>query len=150
VDVSSTHVTAPRQSAADEARAEDEHGALVRSLSATLPRALGAAIATIVVLVSLVFFVWSLVATWSGNEHSALPLFQVTVAGTVVSLNALYARRTFSYVITLIGAVLWLWVSVTPFVPFWQTVLQSITVTIMIAGVVFSTAAVALSKKPRF
>lgn len=149
--MSSTHVTAPRpQSAADEAVAGDENGSLVRSLSATLPGPLGKAIATLVVLVSLVFFVWSLVATWSGNEGSALPLFQVTVAGTVVSLNALYAYRTFSYVITLIGAVLWLWVSVTPFVPFWQTVLQALTFTIMAAGVVYSTAAVQLSKKPRF
>jgi hypothetical protein len=149
--VSSTHVTAPRpQSSADEAAAGDENGTLVRSLSATLPGPLGKAIATVVVLVSLVFFVWSLVATWSGNEGAALPLFQVTVAATVVSLNALYANRTFSYVITLIGAVLWLWVSVTPFVPFWQTVLQALTFTIMAAGVVYSTAAVALSKKPRF
>src|SRR6478735_5088729 len=143
VTVSSTHVTAPRpSSAADEALAEDENGTLVRSLSATLPGPLGAAIATVVVLVSLVFFVWSLVATWTGNSDSALPLFQVTVAGTVVSLNALYARRTFSYVITLIGAILWLWVSVTPFTPFFQVLLQAITVVIMLAGVVFSTAAV--------
>lgn len=149
--MSSTHVTAPRPAtAADEAVAGDENGSLVRSLSATLPGPLGKAIATIVVLVSLVFFVWSLVATWSGNEDAALPLFQVTVAGTIVSLNALYANRTFSYVITLIGAVLWLWVSVTPFVPFWQTVLQALTFTIMVAGVVYSAAAVALSKKPRF
>ena len=59
-------------------------------------------------------------------------------------------RRTFSYVITLIGAILWLWVSVTPFVPFWQVVLQAVTVTIMAAGVVFSLAAVSLSKQPRF
>ena len=102
------------------------------------------------VLVSLVIGVISLVATWTGNADSFLPLFQVTVAATVVSLNALYARRTFSYVITLIGAILWLWVSVTPFAPFFQVLLQAITVVIMLAGVVFSTAAVRLSKQPRF
>lgn len=129
---------------------DDEHGGLVRSLSATLPSALGNLLATLVVLVTLVLGVISLVYTWTDNADEFLPLFQLTVAGTVVSLNALYARRTFSYVITLIGAVLWLWVSVTPFTPFWQVVLQAVTVTLMLAGVVFSTAAVALSKKPRF
>jgi hypothetical protein len=129
---------------------DDEHGTLVRSLSATLPGALGSFLATIVVLVSLVFLVISVVTTWTGRADDFLPLFQVFVAGTVVSLNALYARRTFSYVITLIGAVLWLWVSVTPFQPFWQVLLQAITVTIMLAGTVYSLAAVELSKKPRF
>ncbi|MFF1878796.1 hypothetical protein [Leifsonia sp. NPDC058230] len=129
---------------------DDEHGTLIRSLSAVLPTALGNLLATIVVLVSLVLGVWSLVATWTGHPEDALPLFQVSVAATVVALNALYARRTFSYVITLIGAVLWLWVSVTPFEPFWQVLLQGVTVTIMLAGVVFSMSAVQLSKKPRF
>lgn len=141
----STHVEEPRTADLD-----DEHGSLVRSLSAVLPGPLGSLIATLVVLVSAVFFVISLVFTWSGNQDEFLPLFQVFVAGTVVSLNALYARQTFSYVITLIGAVLWLWVSVTPFEPFWQVLLQGVTVTIMAAGVVFSAAAVGLSKKPRF
>lgn len=141
----STHVEEPRTTDLD-----DEHGNLVRSLSAVLPGPVGKLLATIVVLVSAVFFVISLVFTWSGDPDAFLPLFQVFVAGTVVSLNALYASKTFSYVITLIGAVLWLWVSVTPFVPFWQTVLQGVTVTIMTAGVVYSTAAVRQSKKPRF
>ena len=127
-----------------------EDGALIRSLSTTLPRALGNLLATIVVLVSIVLGVWSLVATWSGNPDNALPLFQVVIVGTVVSVNALYARRTFSYVITLIGATLWLLVSVTPFLPFWQVILQAATVALMAAGVVVSTAAVSLSKKPRF
>ncbi|GAA1445340.1 hypothetical protein [Leifsonia poae] len=129
---------------------DDEHGTLVRSLSAVLPGPLGSIIATVVVLVSLVFLVISVVTTWTGNADNFLPLFQVFVAGTVVSLNAIYARKTFSYVITLIGAILWLWVSVTPFLPFWQVVLQAVTVTIMAAGLVFSLAAVAQSKKPRF
>ncbi|WP_431277522.1 hypothetical protein [Leifsonia poae] len=129
---------------------DDEHGSLIRSLSAVLPKAVGNLLATLVVLVTLVLGVWSLVATWTGNADDALPLFQVVIAGTVVSLNALYARRTFSYVITLIGAILWLWVSVTPFVPFFQVLLQAVTVTIMLAGVVFSLSAVQLSKKPRF
>lgn len=150
IDDVSTHVTAPSTSHSEATVVDDEHGSLVRSLSATLPGPLGSIIATVVVLVSLVFGIWSLVATWSGNPGAALPLFQVFVAGTVVSLNAIYARKTFSYVITLIGAVLWLWVSVTPFDAFWQTVLQAVTFTIMVAGAVFSTAAVSLSKKPRF
>lgn len=146
----STHVTAPITSPTEAVTADDEHGGLVRSLSATLPGALGSVIATVVVLVTIVFGIWSLIATWSGNPGAGLPLFQVVVAGTVVALNAIFARKTFSYVITLIGAVLWLWVSVTPFEAFWQTILQAVTFTIMAAGVVFSTAAVALSKKPRF
>lgn len=129
---------------------DDEVGGLVRSLSAELPSALGNLLATLVVLATLVFGIWSLVATWTYQPQNALPLVQVTIAATVVALNALYARRTFSYVITLIGAVLWLWVSVTPFLPFFQVVLQAVTVTIMLAGVIFSVAAVALSKKPRF
>jgi hypothetical protein len=129
---------------------DDEHGALVRSLSATLPGPLGSIIATVIVLVFLVLGVISLVTTWTGNADDFLPLFQVSVAATVVSLNALFARTTFSYVITLIGAVLWLWVSVTPFQPFWQVLLQAITVTIMMAGAVYSLSAVELSKKPRF
>lgn len=146
----STHLTAETTSASHEIVEDDEHGGLVRSLSTTLPKALGNLLATLVVLVTLVLGIWSLVATWSGQPDSTLPLFQAAVAGTIVSLNALYARGTFSYVITLIGAILWLWVSVTPFLPFWQVVLQAVTVTIMIAGVVFSAAAVSLSKKPRF
>jgi hypothetical protein len=129
---------------------DDEVGGLVRSLSAELPSALGNLLATLVVLATLVFGIWSLVATWTYQPQNALPLFQVSVAATVVALNALWARRTFSYVITLIGAILWLWVSVTPFLPFFQVLLQAVTVTIMLAGVVFSLAAVALSKKPRF
>ena len=146
----STHVISQPNEHEREAVSGDEHGALVRSLSTTLPAALGNLLATIVVLVSLVVGIWSLVATWTGNADSFLPFFQVSVAATVVSLNALYARRTFSYVITLIGAILWLWVSVTPFTPVVQVVLQAVTVVIMIAGVVFSTAAVRLSKQPRF
>lgn len=142
-----THIIAEPRT---EIENDDERSGLVRSLSGTLPTMLGNLLATLVVLVTLVLGVISLVATWTGNAGSFLPLFQMTVAGTIVSLNALYARRTFSYVITLIGAVLWLWVSVTPFLPFWQVVLQAVTVTIMAFGVVFSLAAVSLSKKPRF
>ena len=146
----STHVISQPNEQDRDAVGSDEHGTLVRSLSSTLPSALGYLLATLVVLVSLVIGIVSLVATWTGNADSFLPLFQVTVAGTVVSLNALYARRTFSYVITLIGAILWLWVSVTPFAPFFQVLFQAITVVIMLAGVVYSTAAVRLSKQPRF
>lgn len=139
--------TTPTQTATD---LDDEHGTLVRSLSAVLPGALGPIIATVVVLVAIVFTLISLVFTWTGDGDEFLPLFQTFVAGTIVSLNALWARKTFSYVITLIGAVLWLWVSVTPFLPFWQVLLQAVTVTIMAAGVVYSLSAVAQSKKPRF
>ena len=146
----STHVISQPNEHQREVVSSDEQGTLVRSLSTVLPSALGNLLATLVVLVSLVVGIWSLVATWTGNSDSFLPFFQVSVAATVVSLNALYARRTFSYVITLIGAVLWLWVSITPFAPFFQVLLQAITVVIMLAGVVLSTAAVRLSKQPRF
>ncbi len=149
--VVSTHpIAETHHTASDDVVVDDEHGGLVRSLSATVPPMLGNAIATLIVLVTVVIGVISLVFTWMGKADEFLPLFQVTVAAMVVSLNALYARRTFSYVITLIGAILWLWVSVTPFMPFWQVVLQAVTVTIMLFGVVFSLAAVSLSKKPRF
>jgi len=150
IDGVSTHVISQPNDPQAVVPGSDEHGSLVRSLSTTLPSALGNLLATIVVLVSLVLGIWSLVATWSGHAGSFLPFFQVTVAATVVSLNALYARRTFSYVITLIGAILWLWVSVMPLLPFFQVLLQAITVVIMLGGVVFSTAAVRLSKQPRF
>ncbi|WP_431218271.1 hypothetical protein [Leifsonia xyli] len=146
----STHVISQPNEHEREAISGDEQGTLVRSLSTVLPSALGNLLAGIVVLASLVIGIISLVATWTGNADAFLPLFQVSVAATVVSLNAIYARRTFSYVITLIGAILWLWVSVTPFAPFFQVLLQAITVVIMLAGVVFSTAAVRLSKQPRF
>ena len=144
----STHTIADtHHTASDDVVVDDEHGGVARSLSATVPPMLGNAIATLIVLVTVVIGV---IFTWMGKADEFLPLFQVTVAAMVVSLNALYARRTFSYVITLIGAILWLWVSVTPFMPFWQVVLQAVTVTIMLFGVVFSLAAVSLSKKPRF
>ncbi|WP_431247699.1 hypothetical protein [Leifsonia xyli] len=146
----STHVISQPNEHEREAISGDEQGTLVRSLSTVLPSALGNLLAGIVVLASLVIGIVSLVATWTGNADAFLPLFQVSVAATVVSLNAIYARRTFSYVITLIGAILWLWVSVTPFAPFFQVLLQAVTVVIMLAGVVFSTAAVRLSKQPRF
>ena len=146
----STHVISQPNEHEREVVDSDERGTLVRSLSTVLPSALGNLLATIVVLVSLVIGVISLVYTWTGNADQFLPFFQVTVAATIVSLNALYARRTFSYVITLIGAILWLWVSVTPFAPFFQVLLQAITVVIMLWGVVVSTAAVRLSKQPRF
>jgi len=147
VDVTTHIIAEPRTAETD---VTDEHTGLVRSLSGTIPPMLGNLLATLVVLVTLVLGVISLVATWTGNADAFLPLSQMTVAGTVVSLNALYARRTFSYVITLIGAVLWLWVSVTPFEPIWQVVLQAVTATIMAFGLVFSLAAVSLSTKPRF
>jgi hypothetical protein len=146
----STHVISQPIEHQREELGDNEHSTLVRSLSATIPPALGNLLVTVIVLVSLVIGVWSLVATWTGNADSFLPLFQVTVAATVVCANAVYARRTFSYVITLIGAILWLWVSVAPLQPFFQVLFQALTVTIMIAGVVYSTAAVRLSKQPRF
>ena len=86
----STHTIAETRTTTsdDVVVVDDEHGGLVRSLSATLPPLVGNALATLVVLVSLVIGVISLVATWSGNAGAFLPLFQVTVAATVVSLNA--------------------------------------------------------------
>ena len=123
---------------------------VVRAVGGELPRALGALFATIVVLVSLGLFIWSLIATWSGNPGAALPLFQVVVAGTVVSLTAIYAYRTLSYVVALIGAAAWLWVSVVPLLPFWQMLFQAITVTVMIIGVNIALEAVKFLKRPRF
>ena len=123
---------------------------LVKSLSTELPKPVGYGLATIVVLVSAVLFVWSLVQTWQYNPNVPLPLFQVTVAGVIVSSIAIYARNTFSYVIALIGAITWIWVSVSPLDPVFMCVLQGVTFTLMVAGVVFSLAAVDYNKKPRF
>lgn len=123
---------------------------LVKSLSTELPKPVGNGLATIVVLVSLVLFVWSLVETWRYNPNVPLPLFQVAVAGFIVSSIAVFARSTFSYVIALIGAIAWLWVSVSPLDPVFMCVLQGLTFTLMIAGVVFAQAAIAYNKKPRF
>jgi hypothetical protein len=123
---------------------------VVRAVGGELPGPLGALFATIVVLVSLGLFVWSLIATWMGHPDAALPLFQVAVAGTVVSLTAIYAHRTLSYVVALIGAAAWLWVSVAPLQPFWELVFQAITVTVMIIGVNIALEAVAFLKRPRF
>lgn len=123
---------------------------VVRAVGGELPTALGALFATIVVLVSLGLFIWSLIATWSGSPDSTLPLFQVTVAGFVVSAVAVYARKTLSYVVALIGAAAWLWVSVSPLLPFWQMILQAITVTVMLIGVNIALEAVKFLKRPRF
>ena len=123
---------------------------LVKSLSVELPKPVGYGIATIVVLVFAVLFVWSLVETWRYNPNVPLPLFQVSVAGLIVSSIAIYARHTFSYVIALIGAVTWIWVSVSPLDPAFMCALQGVTFTLMIAGVVFALAAVDYTKKPRF
>ncbi|KQV05261.1 hypothetical protein ASC63_14155 [Leifsonia sp. Root112D2] len=123
---------------------------LVRAVGGELPGPTGALLATIVVLVSLGLFVWSLIATWSGSPHNALPLFAVFVAGTVVSLTAIYAHKTFSYVIALIGAAAWLWVSMVPFLPVFQMIFQAITVTVMLAGVIIALEAVKYTKRPRF
>ena len=89
----STHTIAETRTATtSDVVVDDEHGGLVRSLSATLPPVVGNGLATLVVLVTLVIGVISLVYTWTGHADEFLPLFQVTVASTVVSLNALYAR----------------------------------------------------------
>lgn len=123
---------------------------VVRAVGGELPGPLGALFATIVVLVSLGLFIWSLIATWSGSPDSALPLFQVTTAGVVVSLTAIYAHRTLSYVVALIGAAAWLWVSVAPLLPFWEMIFQAITVTVMLLGVNLALEAVKFLKRPRF
>lgn len=123
---------------------------LVRSLAGEVPRPVGAGIATIVVLVSAVLFLWSLVETWRYNPNVPLPLFQVTVAGAIVSGIALYARTTFSYVISLIGAVAWIWVSISPLEPAWMCVLQGLTFALMIWGMDIAITAVRYNKRPRF
>lgn len=123
---------------------------VVRAVGGELPRALGGLFATIVVLVSLGLFIWSLIATWSESPDSALPLFPVVVAGLLVSIIAVYARRTLSYVVALIGAAAWLWVCVAPLQPFWEMVFQAITVTVMVIGVNIALEAVKFLKRPRF
>lgn len=123
---------------------------LVRSLAGELPRPVGAGIATVIVLVSAVLWVWSLVETWQYNPNVPLPLFQITVAGAIVSGIALYARTTFSYVICLIGAVAWIWVSISPLDPAFMCILQGLTFTLMVWGMDIAFTAVRYNKQPRF
>ncbi|MCX7521462.1 hypothetical protein OSC27_04115 [Microbacterium sp. STN6] len=123
---------------------------LIRAVGGELPGPLGPLLATLVVIVSLGLTIWSLIATWSGTPHNGLPLFATFVAGTVVSLTAIYARRTFSYVIALIGAAAWLWISILPLVPIAAGLLQAVSVTVMVIGVVIALEAVKYTKMPRF
>jgi hypothetical protein len=74
-------------------------------------------------------------------------LFNTIVVGTVVGGVAIYARKTFSYVIAIIGAAAWLIVSVVPFVPIVQLILQIVTVLIMIIGANLAIAAVSYNKR---
>jgi uncharacterized membrane protein len=71
----------------------------------------------------------------------------VIVVGTVVGGVAMYARTTFSYVIALLAAAAWLIVSAVPFVPIVQLILQTLTVTLMLYGVVVAICAVGYNKR---
>jgi hypothetical protein len=120
---------------------------IVRGVSGLLPGRLGDLLATLVIIVTFGLFVWSLIATWSGAPGNALPLFQVLVVGTILGPVALYARKTFSYVYALIASALWLWVSIVPFVPVVQLILQAVLVTLIVVGVNIALAAVTYNKR---
>jgi hypothetical protein len=125
----------------------DDEDPIVRALARELPGRLGDALATLVVLVTLALFVWSLIVTWMGLSQYGPSLFNVVVVGTVVGGVALYARTTFSYVIALLAAAAWLIVSAVPFVPIVQLILQTLTVTLMLYGVVVAICAVGYNKR---
>lgn len=121
---------------------------IVRRLSKPLPGPLGALLATIIVLIGIALFIWSLVETWEGRPDATLPLFQVSVAVLVVCTTAVLARKTFSWVVALIGAIAWIWISVLPLVPFIQVLLQAVCVTVMLFGVDLARGATAYLKTP--
>jgi len=125
----------------------DDEEPIVKALARELPGKLGDAVATLVVLITLGLGVWSLIVTWMGLSQYGPSLFNTVVVGTVVGGIAIYARKTFSYVIAIIGAAAWLIVSVMPFVPIVQLLLQIVTVLIMIIGVNLAVAAVGYNKK---
>lgn len=126
---------------------DDDEEPIVRALARELPGKLGDAIATLVVLITLGLALWSLIVTWMGLSQYGPSLFNVIVVGTVVGGVAIYARKTFSYVIALVGAAAWLVVSAIPFVPIVQLLLQVITVLIMIIGANLAIAAVTYNKR---
>lgn len=120
---------------------------IVRALARELPGKLGDLVATLVVLITLGLALWSLIVTWMGLSQYGPSLFNTIVVGTVVGGVAIYARKTFSYVIAIIGAAAWLIVSVVPFVPIVQLILQIVTVLIMIIGANLAIAAVSYNKR---
>lgn len=126
---------------------DDDEEPIVRALARELPGKLGDLVATLVVLVTLGLALWSLIVTWMGLSQYGPSLFNVVVVGTVVGGVAIYARKTFSYVIALIGAAAWLVVSAVPFVPIVQLLLQILTVIIMIIGANLAIAAVSYNKR---
>ncbi len=108
---------------------------------------MGDAIATLVVVLTLALGVWSLIITWTGHSANGPSLFNAFAVGTLVGGVAVYARKTFSYVIAIIGAIAWLVVSVLPFIPIVQLILQTATVTLMAYGVIVAICAVGYNKR---
>jgi hypothetical protein len=123
---------------------------VVRALGREIPRSLGGILATIVVLVTIVLVIWSLIATWSGQQQYGLPLFPVMVGGGVVAALAVYGYRTISWIVALVAVACWILVTALPIIPAVEALLQAVTVTAMIAGIVLTLEAVKYLKLPRF
>ncbi|TAM69978.1 MAG: hypothetical protein EPN48_06180 [Microbacteriaceae bacterium] len=132
---------------ANENTSVEEQSSVVRALAGELPGRLGDALATLVVVLTLALGVWSLIITWSGNSAYGPSLFNAVVVGTLVGGVALYAHKTFSYVIAIVGAIAWLIVSALPLVPIAQLILQTATITLMGYGVVVAICAVGYNKR---
>jgi len=128
----------------------DQNSSFVRLLSTRIPAGLGAALVTILIALVAVAWVWSLVVTWNGHTSWFLPLFQTTVAGLLVVGVAFYGYKTLAWLLPLLVSALWIWVSVEPLLPVWQTVLQAGTVSLLIAATVFAVVGVQKSEEPRF
>ena len=123
---------------------------VIRALGREIPRALGGLLAAIVVIVAIGLFVWSLIATWSGQSQDGLPLFPVTIGGGIVATLAVYGRRTFSWVVALVAAACWILVTALPLVPILEVLLQAVTFTAIMVGVTITLEAVKHLKAPRF
>lgn len=117
-------------------------------LSTQIPKPLGDLLSTLVALVSIALIIWSLIATWSGYSGNGLPLFQIVVAGIVVSAISRYARSTLSWVVALIAGAAWVAVSSIPLIPILEVIAQTVTVTALVVGVNLALSAVSANKRP--
>ncbi|HEU0256270.1 MAG TPA: hypothetical protein VFQ96_00355 [Microbacteriaceae bacterium] len=123
---------------------------VVRGLGREIPRSLGGILAAIVLIVAIGLFVWSLIATWSGQQQDGLPLFPVMIGGGVVTTLAFYGYRTVSWIVALVAVACWILVTALPIIPVVEALLQAVTVTAMVVGINITLEAVKYLKTPRF
>jgi len=127
-----------------------QNGPFASWLSYRIPAPLGGLLVTLLALASFGVWVWSLVVTWLGHIEWGLPFFQVTVAALLVVGVAVYAYKTLAWLLPLVVSAFWIWVSMVPFIPIAQVIFQTLTVTALMAAVVFAIQGAVNAAKPRF